>query len=265
MTCWPTRRVSESPIRAPRMALVTRSSCRSETSAAHVAETLAPRTPPPPMPSTVISSMPLTTWAAVMTLPSLETRTPEPVSVKRVIPPAPTSRPLLRTTRTVGLTRVKRSSRLGLWALAAGAKAGKVATTTITERIFFMGLLCSILWNDASTTTLVDSGRSNDATTVRSEDFCLAYAAGPAGALRDRHRPGWRYAHFPERTSRQCRGLQRQDDRRQRRCGQSSRRCLQGGEGLLHLRLERRCRSRPCPLDWEGQMQGGACDGGWHL
>jgi len=32
----------------------------------------------------VISSMPLTTWAAVITLPSLEIRTPEPVWLKRV-------------------------------------------------------------------------------------------------------------------------------------------------------------------------------------
>ena len=38
MTCWPTRTASESPIRATRMAAVTRSSCRSETSAAASAE-----------------------------------------------------------------------------------------------------------------------------------------------------------------------------------------------------------------------------------
>ncbi len=130
MTCWPIRIVSESPVRAARMALVTRSSCRSETSAAALAEMMVARTTSPPMPSTVISSMPLTTWAAVIILPSLETRTPEPVSLKRVIPPALTSRPLLRTTTTVRLTRVKRSSRLGFWAWAAGAKAGKVATSS---------------------------------------------------------------------------------------------------------------------------------------
>ena len=88
MTCWPTRIVSESPVRATRMALVTRSSCRSETSAPALAERMVARTTSPPIPSTVISSMPLTTWAAVMTLPSLETRTPEPVSLKRVTPGA---------------------------------------------------------------------------------------------------------------------------------------------------------------------------------
>jgi len=86
MTCWPTRIVSESPVRATRMALVTRSSCRSETSAPALAEMMVARTTSPSMASTVISSMPLTTWAAVMTLPSLETRTPEPVSLKRVTP-----------------------------------------------------------------------------------------------------------------------------------------------------------------------------------
>src|SRR5213593_1909613 len=113
MTCWPTLIPSESPIRATRMALVTRSSCRSATSAAALAEMIVARTTSPAMPSTVISSMPLTTWAAVITRPSLEIRTPEPVSLKRMIPAALTSRPLLRTTTTVGLTRLKRWPRLG--------------------------------------------------------------------------------------------------------------------------------------------------------
>ena len=79
--------------------------------------------------------MPLTTWAAVITLPSLEIRTPEPVSLKRVIPEAPTSRPLARTTTTDGLTRLKRSSRLWLWAKAkAAVKAGNVARQRATPR-----------------------------------------------------------------------------------------------------------------------------------
>ena len=94
MTCWPTCTVSESPIRATRMAVVTRSSCRSETSAAALAEMRVARTTSPPMPSTVISSMPLTTWAAVITLPSPEIRTPEPVSVKRMMPDGPDVAPL---------------------------------------------------------------------------------------------------------------------------------------------------------------------------
>jgi hypothetical protein len=76
-----------------------------------LAEMIFARTTSPPMPSTVISSLPLTTWAAVITRPSLEMRTPEPVSVKRVTPPALTSRPLARTTTTVGLALRKTSSR----------------------------------------------------------------------------------------------------------------------------------------------------------
>src|SRR5712664_2884559 len=58
------------------MAFVTRSSCRSETSAAALAERSVARTTSPPMPSTVISSMPLTTWAAVITRTSLENQDP---------------------------------------------------------------------------------------------------------------------------------------------------------------------------------------------
>src|SRR5438093_10406 len=94
-----------------RMAAVTRSSCRSEISAAASDEMIFARTTSPATPSTVISSMPLTTCAAVITLPLLEIRTPEPVSLKRVTPPALTSRPLLRTTTTDGLTLRKISSR----------------------------------------------------------------------------------------------------------------------------------------------------------
>src|SRR3989442_9056037 len=81
--------------------------------------------------------MPLTTCAAVITLPLLEIRTPEPVSLKRVTPPALTSRPLLRTTITDGLTLRKMSSRF--WAWAAGAKAGNMAAASIAGRTFFMG------------------------------------------------------------------------------------------------------------------------------
>src|SRR5439155_241197 len=71
MTCWPTRTVSESPICATRMAAVTRSSCRSEISAAASDEMIFARTTSPATPSTVISSMPLTTCAAVITPPLL--------------------------------------------------------------------------------------------------------------------------------------------------------------------------------------------------
>src|SRR5215813_11757149 len=136
MTCWPTRTVSESPILATRMAVGTRSSCRREISAAASDEMIFALTTSPATPSTVISSMPLTTWAAVITLPLLEIRTPEPVSLKRVTPPALTSRPLLRTTMTDGLTLRKISSRF--WAPAAGTKAGSTIAASITVRTFFM-------------------------------------------------------------------------------------------------------------------------------
>ena len=76
MTCSPTCTEAELPTRATRMALVTRSSCSNATSAAVSAEKSVARTTSPPMPSTVISSMALTTCAAVITLPSLEIRTP---------------------------------------------------------------------------------------------------------------------------------------------------------------------------------------------
>ncbi len=48
--------------------------------------------------------MACTTWAAVMTRPSRETRTPEPVSAKRDWPPALTSRPRARMMTTDGAT-----------------------------------------------------------------------------------------------------------------------------------------------------------------
>ena len=86
MTCSPTFMEAELPIRATRMAGLTRSSCSSETSAPVLADISFARTTSPPMPSTVISSIPLTTWAAVITRPSSEIRTPEPVSVKRTTP-----------------------------------------------------------------------------------------------------------------------------------------------------------------------------------
>ena len=48
--------------------------------------------------------MACTTCAAVITLPSAEMRTPEPVSAKRVCPEAVTSRPRARITATDGDT-----------------------------------------------------------------------------------------------------------------------------------------------------------------
>src|SRR6266478_10254151 len=109
----------------------TRSSWSSERSAAGSDETTLALTVSPPRNSTVISSMALTTWAAVMTLPSEEINTPEPVSAKRVWPPAATSRPLARITTTEGATLRKTSP--GLWAWAPGASPASKPTVRIAS------------------------------------------------------------------------------------------------------------------------------------
>ena len=71
--------VSELAIFATRAAAGTRSTCRSERSAAGSEAITFAATDSPPN-STVIASIVCTTWAAVMTLPSVEMSTPEPVS-----------------------------------------------------------------------------------------------------------------------------------------------------------------------------------------
>jgi len=78
-----------------------------------------------------------TTCAAVMTLPSAEIKTPEPVSVKRTCPPAVTSLPLALITTTDGVTLRKTSP--GVWAAAAAGIeiAAKTARNTArAARIF---------------------------------------------------------------------------------------------------------------------------------
>src|SRR5262245_21789093 len=68
-----------------------------------------------------------TTCAAVMILPSAETSTPDPVSLKRVRPPArSTSRPLARITTTDGLTARKTSP---MFCAAAGVCPAATAIT----------------------------------------------------------------------------------------------------------------------------------------
>ena len=86
--------------------------------------------------------MALTTCAAVMTLPSAETRTPEPVSVKRVTPVLLTSRPLARITTTDGLALRKISFRF--WASAGNSSSGSAKTATIAATIR------GITWIDSS-------------------------------------------------------------------------------------------------------------------
>src|SRR5262245_46062823 len=97
----PARTVLESAIGDTDAPGGTRSSCNSDRSAAAGSEaTTRADTVSPPGKTTEMSSMACTTWAAVITLPSAEMRTPEPVSVKRVWPPDITSRPRARTVTT---------------------------------------------------------------------------------------------------------------------------------------------------------------------
>jgi hypothetical protein len=79
----------------------TRSSLIKDRSAAGSDAMTRARTDSPVVNSTVMSSIAWTTWAAVMTLPSVEMRTPEPISLKRTEPPSvATSRPLALITTT---------------------------------------------------------------------------------------------------------------------------------------------------------------------
>ena len=75
-----------------------------------------------------------TTWAAVITLPSGETSTPEPVSLKRVWPPAATSRPLARITTTDGATLRKTSPALCAW-VSGASHASKPTIRTATSDV----------------------------------------------------------------------------------------------------------------------------------
>src|SRR5215468_3012977 len=65
-----------------------------------------------PRTSTSTESIPCTTWAAVTTLPSGDTMTPAPVSMKLTFRPPETSRPFALITTTEGLIRRKTSSTL---------------------------------------------------------------------------------------------------------------------------------------------------------
>ena len=80
------------------------------------------------MNSTLISSIAWTTWAAVITLPSAEISTPEPISPKRTWPDAETSRPLDRITTTEGLTFRKTSPTGCAPAGAGGQNVTRVAS-----------------------------------------------------------------------------------------------------------------------------------------
>src|SRR6266496_2307131 len=139
MTWSPTRTVPESAIRAGVMAWGTRSIWRSERSAAGSEATILAGTRSPPRASTVISSIALTTCAAVITLPSAVISTPEPVSLKRVMPTLLTSRPLARITTTEGLALRKTSLRFWDWAGAASATSADPASAAAKNRFTALG------------------------------------------------------------------------------------------------------------------------------
>ena len=121
--------MSESAILATRAPAGTRSSWIRERSAAVSEAITFADTFSPPRNSTLISSMSATTWAAVITLPSAEIRTPEPVSRKRTCPAAVTSLPRARMTTTDGVTLRKTSP--GVW--AAAARGRKRSTDAINR------------------------------------------------------------------------------------------------------------------------------------
>ncbi len=116
----------------------TRSSKIRERSAADSEAITFADTVSPPKNSTLISSMVATTWAAVMTLPSAEIRTPEPVSRKRTWPPAVTSLPFALITTTDGVTLRKTSP--GVWAPAAAGTDKSAIAARNTPRALRMSL-----------------------------------------------------------------------------------------------------------------------------
>src|SRR5688572_10303790 len=86
----------------------------------------------PPRNSTTISSIAWTTWAAVMTLPSGEISTPEPISLNVTSPLVlVTSRPLALMTTTAGLT-VRNSSSTS-WASTPAGHPPRAAARRITS------------------------------------------------------------------------------------------------------------------------------------
>ena len=138
MKIWsPTSTVSESPRGSGWTPAGTRSSWRSETSALGSEAMTRARMASPPRNSTVTSSAVWTMWAAVITLPSADTRTPEPRprELVRVPGPAPmTSVSRVRTTTTDRFTRLKTDPRVSALAGEGGGHAAVMATSKAAER-----------------------------------------------------------------------------------------------------------------------------------
>src|SRR5262245_10277934 len=129
-TCCPTRTLSESPSGAGCAPLGTWASWTKPRSAAGSDAITRAGTVSPPRNSTTISSIAWTTCAAVMTLPSAEISTPEPISLKVTRPLLTTVLPLALITTTEGATL--RNSSSASW---ASARPGSQPTTTATNRL----------------------------------------------------------------------------------------------------------------------------------
>src|SRR5438876_4279393 len=138
MTWSPTLTVRESAMGLGFMSAGTRSSWRSERSAPGSEAMTRAGTCAPPTASTVISSMAFTTCAAVITLPSAVTSTPDPVSLKRVTPMLLTSRPFARITTTEGLTLLNSSFKF--CACAMGTTTCSTVAPSRAARSLFMEL-----------------------------------------------------------------------------------------------------------------------------
>src|SRR5882724_894191 len=122
----------------------TRSSWMRERSAAGSEAMTLAETVSPPRNSTLMSFMEWTTWAAVITFPSADMSTPEPVSVKRTCPPVVTSLPLARMTTTEGVTFLKTSP--GVWAAPATGMERMVKAARMIARAACMGVPFSMRW-----------------------------------------------------------------------------------------------------------------------
>src|SRR5215470_10551718 len=123
----------ESPILATLALAGTLSSWSSDKSAAGSEATTWAVTVSPPRNSTSIWSMLWTTCAAVITLPSAVTSTPDPVSLKRDWPLVVTSRPRALITTTDALTWSNTSRTV--WASTVAALDMRVAIITVPTSV----------------------------------------------------------------------------------------------------------------------------------
>src|SRR5262245_33621384 len=123
----------ESPILATLAFAGTLSSCSSDKSAAGSDAMTWAATVSPPRNSTSIWSMLWTTCAAVITLPSGVTSTPDPVSLNRDWPLVVTSRPRALMTTTVALTWSNTSRTV--WASTVAALDMRVAIITAPTNV----------------------------------------------------------------------------------------------------------------------------------